>query len=202
MDEPLPKRDRVKPLLGAFVCFLLLWIAQNLLVPLIQFFGGRLMGLTVGLLLSAALNVNSTVITHINPNPPQLPASVIVIDRQQQGYITRQTPDSKLVLSAAYSWKRLTVTPSITRYGTYAYLDETNPALDQTFGPQWVTDMSVAYQVNPTLKLTVGGHNLFNTFPNQQIAAERSPQVSLYSELAPDGAFGTFLFVRLSASLP
>jgi len=154
------------------------------------------------LLLSAALNVNSTVITHINPNPPQLPASVIVIDRQQQGYITRQTPDSKLVLSAAYSWKRLTVTPSITRYGTYAYLDETNPALDQTFGPQWVTDMSVAYQVNPTLKLTVGGHNLFNTFPNQQIAAERSPQVSLYSELAPDGAFGTFLFVRLSASLP
>lgn len=55
MDEPIPKRDRVKPLLGAFVCFLLFWIAQNLLVPLIQFFGGRLMGFTVGLLLSAAL---------------------------------------------------------------------------------------------------------------------------------------------------
>lgn len=50
-----PKRDWVKPLLGAFVCFLLFWIAQSVLVPAIQFFGGRLMGFTLGLLLSAAL---------------------------------------------------------------------------------------------------------------------------------------------------
>jgi membrane protease YdiL (CAAX protease family) len=42
--------------MGAFVCFLLFWIAQAFLIPAIQFFGGRMMGLTLGMLLSAALS--------------------------------------------------------------------------------------------------------------------------------------------------
>jgi iron complex outermembrane receptor protein len=152
--------------------------------------------------LSAALNVNSTVITHVDPNPPQLSAlSIQVVDRQQKGFIERDTPDSKLVLGADYSWKGFTISPSITRYGTYAYLDASKPANDQTFGAQWVTDLTVAYKINPILKLTVGADNLFNTFPNTQIPAERNPNVSIYSTLSPDGAYGTFLFVRLTASL-
>jgi membrane protease YdiL (CAAX protease family) len=54
--ETIPaRRDWVKPFLGAFVCFLLFWVAQNFLIPSIQFFGGRLVGLTLGLLFSAAL---------------------------------------------------------------------------------------------------------------------------------------------------
>ena len=51
-----PKREFVKPLLGAFVCFLLFWIPQSVLVPAVQFFGGRLMGFTLGLLLAAAIS--------------------------------------------------------------------------------------------------------------------------------------------------
>ena len=54
--EKVPKRDWVKPLMGALVCFLLFWIAQSLLVPAVQFFGGRLMGFTLGMLLSAAVS--------------------------------------------------------------------------------------------------------------------------------------------------
>ena len=50
------KRDWVKPLVGAFVCFLLFRLAFILLEPFVEFFGGRMMGLTLGSLLSAAIS--------------------------------------------------------------------------------------------------------------------------------------------------
>jgi membrane protease YdiL (CAAX protease family) len=50
------RRDWVKPLMGAFVCFLLFRIALFVLIPAIGFFGGPLMGITLGMLLSAAIS--------------------------------------------------------------------------------------------------------------------------------------------------
>src|SRR5271170_5422846 len=55
-ETPIPKRDWVKPLMGAFVCFLLFRIALFFIYPLIEFLGGRLMGITLGMLLSAAIS--------------------------------------------------------------------------------------------------------------------------------------------------
>ena len=49
------KRDRLKPLAGAFVCFLLFRLAFILTDAVVEFFGGRMMGLTLGALLSAAV---------------------------------------------------------------------------------------------------------------------------------------------------
>ncbi len=54
--QPAGKRDWVKPLVGAFVCFLLFRLAFILLEPFVEFFGGRMMGLTLGSLLSAAIS--------------------------------------------------------------------------------------------------------------------------------------------------
>jgi membrane protease YdiL (CAAX protease family) len=54
-EETIPKRDWVKPLMGAFVCFLLFRIALFFIYPAIEFLGGKLMGITLGMLLSAAI---------------------------------------------------------------------------------------------------------------------------------------------------
>jgi membrane protease YdiL (CAAX protease family) len=54
-EELSPKRDWVKPLMGAFVCFLLFRVALIFIGPAIEFFGGKLMGITLGILLSATL---------------------------------------------------------------------------------------------------------------------------------------------------
>jgi membrane protease YdiL (CAAX protease family) len=48
--------DRIKPLMGAFVSFLLFRIVLVFIEPLIEFLGGKLMGITLGILLSAALS--------------------------------------------------------------------------------------------------------------------------------------------------
>jgi len=52
----LAKRDWVKPLMGAFVCFVLFRVALFFMVPLIAFFGGTLMGITLGMLLAAGVS--------------------------------------------------------------------------------------------------------------------------------------------------
>jgi uncharacterized protein len=50
----LPKRDWLRPLLGAGTCFLLLEVALWFLIPVVQFFGGEMMALTVPIFLAAA----------------------------------------------------------------------------------------------------------------------------------------------------
>ena len=50
------RREFAKPLVGAFVCFVLFRIAFIFLEPAVEFFGGRMMGLTLGSLLSAAIS--------------------------------------------------------------------------------------------------------------------------------------------------
>jgi len=54
-DPPPVRRDRLKPLLGAFVCFLLFRVAFFFIEPVIQFFGKLLVALTLATLLSAAI---------------------------------------------------------------------------------------------------------------------------------------------------
>jgi membrane protease YdiL (CAAX protease family) len=55
VPEPVaPKRDWLRPLLGAGTCFLLLRVALWFLIPVVQFFGGEMMAITLGTLLAAA----------------------------------------------------------------------------------------------------------------------------------------------------
>jgi membrane protease YdiL (CAAX protease family) len=54
--EPRPaKRDWLRPLLGAGTCFLLLQVALWFLVPIVDFFGGQMMAITVPMLLAATV---------------------------------------------------------------------------------------------------------------------------------------------------
>lgn len=56
MPEPeAPKRDWLRPLLGAGTCFLLLQIGLWFLLPIVDYFGGRMMAITVAMLLAATV---------------------------------------------------------------------------------------------------------------------------------------------------
>jgi membrane protease YdiL (CAAX protease family) len=52
--QPRLRTDWIKPLLGAFVCFLLFRLTFIFIEPVVSFLGGRMMGLTLATLLSAA----------------------------------------------------------------------------------------------------------------------------------------------------
>jgi len=147
--------------------------------------------------LSAALNTTTTRITRIAPNPPQLTGvNITLIDRQQRALITNQAPNTKLVLSATYAIGGWVISPTVKRYGRYKYMDTVNPALDQVFGPQWVTDLNIDLPPIRNVQVSLGVNNLFRSYPDKVIPAARNPIVSIYPFLAPEGAFGSFYYVR------
>jgi len=52
---PQPGRDLLRPILGAGVCWLLYRVFLFILVPIVQFFGGEMMAVTVPQLLAAGV---------------------------------------------------------------------------------------------------------------------------------------------------
>jgi iron complex outermembrane receptor protein len=148
--------------------------------------------------LSAAFNTTSTHITRIAANPSQLSgANITLIDRQQKGFITKGQPNSKLVLSAAYSRDGWTVTPTVKRYGRYLFLDATVPARDQSFSSQWIADLNIQLPKYKNMQFSLGANNILDSHPDKQIVAARNPIVSEYSSLSPEGAYGTYYYMRM-----
>ncbi len=116
---------------------------------------------------------------------------------EPRGLITSSVPKNKIVLSGAYSFgDGWVVSPTVKRYGKYAYVDTTNANLDQVFGSQWITDLNVDLPPIHSVQVSLGVNNLFRTYPEKVIPAARNPIVSVYPFLAPEGAYGSFYYLR------
>ncbi|MEA5427766.1 TonB-dependent receptor [Arcicella lustrica] len=97
----------------------------------------------------------------------------IFFDRQQRGRYERGTPQSKLVLLAGYTWGRITPNVVVTRFGEYTFyttqsnINSATGGRDQTFSPKTTTDISVNYQLNKSVGITLGSNNIFDVYPDQ-----------------------------------
>ncbi len=148
--------------------------------------------------LSAAINVNSTKITRIKANPPQLASlgsNLVLFDRVQQATLTVNNPKSKLVLAADWQkdkWSfdlRGTHYDKVTSVGAIA-------ADDRVFGAKWITDLSVSYAVTQKASVTVGADNLFDVYPDRTgiVSANGS---GAYGAFSPFGMTGGYYYTRL-----
>ncbi|QJI38092.1 TonB-dependent receptor plug domain-containing protein [Pseudomonas sp. ADAK13] len=120
-----------------------------------------------------------------------------IIGRTTQGLIEHGTPDYKLTLSANWAYEQWGVTVAQRRYGEWKSLNAANPNLDQTFSPQWVTDLDVSYNLGKGIKLSAGATNLFNTHPDKASGAQLYG-VPIYSITSPEGAQGAFYYTSVS----
>jgi iron complex outermembrane recepter protein len=62
------------------------------------------------------------------------------------------------------------------RFGDVSYLNAVDPNLpennlpldiDQTFSAKWITDISISYEILPSLTFTAGANNLFDIYPDK-----------------------------------
>lgn len=149
--------------------------------------------------LTAAANVNKTKIDRIAPTPGPLSALGIttpLYDLTQQVRLTDASPKDKYILGAQWKKERLGVNLSVVRYGevsavaftslTPAQIAAVTPGYNvrleptatpsansqvvQTFGAKILADLSVSYQFGK-IGLTVGVNNLFDVYPDKQIAS-------------------------------
>ena len=149
--------------------------------------------------LTAGYNRNDTDIERIAANPPELSQGGLNlqrIGRVEQGRVTRGTPRDKLFLGSTWAGDRWRFNVGATRYGEFAVLN-TNPTLDQTFGTEWTVDLSATY-TRKRWAFTVGGDNVFDTYPDDVLFANSTSGQLPYSAASPFGFNGAYGYVQAS----
>lgn len=152
--------------------------------------------------LNAGFNYNSTKITSVIPNPPELSVlgpQYVLFNRAARGALTYGLPKTKIVIGDTWSIGKFSLSPRVTRFGGY-----TSPAVsasDERYNSaRWIVDVESSYQFAPSLTLTVGATNLFDIYPTRQLTAAFNAQQgrSPYSSAAPFGFTGGAYYVRIS----
>ncbi len=143
-------------------------------------------------------NYSKTRIERIAPNPPELTAGGLNlqrIGRVEQGRITIGAPRDKFLLAGVWRAGDWTFSGTATRYGEFSALNA-NPALDQTFGAKWTVDISAAYQLGQW-NFALGGDNIFDAYPDEFIFATSNSGQLPYPRNAPFGFNGAFAYAKV-----
>jgi iron complex outermembrane receptor protein len=129
--------------------------------------------------------------------PNAVTGAPVLVNQQSIWSVERYAPRDKLILSGSYVLNDLQVSLTQKRYGTYSEsLSATAPTL-QEFSPQYVTDLDIAYQLTAGARVSLGAKNLFGSKPDRQLYPQNSRLLQTnYSNLAPEGFSGTFVYAR------
>lgn len=145
---------------------------------------------------SVAYNHNANSVRHVADNPALLTANgLTLIDRVTLARATVGSPKDKLVLTAEHQWGPWRARLAATRYGSFT-VRQTSAVNDQTFGPAWLADVSLAWQGGPW-SATVGVDNVTDRYPDKVIAANAVGGILSYSSFTPYGFNGRQYYARL-----
>lgn len=146
-------------------------------------------------------NYNKNKVTDIKANPAilnQLGVNLKRIDRRDQyGLLADTTPRSKLILNEIYNLGHWSFNGTATRYDHFVSYNSTTAALDQTFGAKWIFDLAVNYNLE-RWTFTLGGDNIFNTYPDRVIPANDNNGTLPYSVFSPFGFNGAYVYGKVA----
>jgi len=155
--------------------------------------------------LTAAINLTETIITNKDeidtPDELEQYTDIPLYGRVEQGRVEAGQPQSTLNFAANYDRLKWSYMVRTTRYGTVTDFN-TNPARDQTFGIEWVTDAEVAYRINNAVRLSLGSNNIFDVYPDKNYKINSFNGIMPYSrESSPIGFMGRFIYARVTFSM-
>lgn len=147
---------------------------------------------------TAGANWNKTSIRSIKPNPPQLGLAGLelpILNRTEQGRITRLSPRSKLFANVRWQHGHWRADVQATRYGNWTWLGYT-PADDQTYAARILLDASMHYELN-SWTFTLGGNNLTNAYPEKNSPATSYGGQLVYPASSPFGFNGRYWYTSV-----
>jgi len=138
-------------------------------------------------------------VTRVASTPPALAAQQSALfDRVERGRIEIGQPHETISLTLDHTLRRFAANLHVQKYGEVGFRGSaTDPALDQTFSAKWITDLNASYSLLRALRLTVGANNLFDVYPDKQIAANNNGGIFQYSNTVTTFGFnGRFVYVK------
>jgi iron complex outermembrane receptor protein len=153
--------------------------------------------------LTAAYNRNKTSVENVAANPAVLSANnLLLIDRQSILRNTVGSPKDKFSLGADYTASTWSARALATQYGKFT-VPQNNAANDQTFGRQWVIDVSGTVRFARNWRVTAGIDNLADSYPDKTMitAANLSTNgIYPYSNFSPAGFNGRYYYTKVGYS--
>lgn len=149
--------------------------------------------------LTAGYNYSKTKITRIAPNPPELESGGLNLerlDRAERGRIERGYPRDKFVLNGTWNLGDWTFLAGTTRYGSFQTTPN-NADNDQTYGAKWLVDLAATYHVGGW-DFTLGGDNVFNEYPDENIFGNSTNGQFPYNSASPFGFNGAYVYGRIA----
>jgi len=159
------------------------------------------------LLFSSALNLTKTEVKAVHA-PGQLSNAFagvnpqdfanLYFDRLAQNRLEDSVPHVKGYASLRYNFRQLTALVRADYYGQVRYRPDL-PTDSQTFSPKTLFDAELGYQITKNMQLTVGGDNLFNTFPDQNTKANNlfNNRLIYNRNVSQIGMNGSFYYGKL-----
>jgi len=151
--------------------------------------------------LSAAANYSRQRVLRVADAPPELAALTSASWSLVIGGATRDTPSSRINLSANYRIANWELLLRGTRYGAMRWLSYAPPDTTENFSNEWVADLEGSYHLTEAVMLTLGAQNFLDNYPKRIKALNDLPGGVLrypYVLGAPFGMSGGFYYARAS----
>ncbi|CAN5334834.1 TonB-dependent receptor [soil metagenome] len=116
-------------------------------------------------ILNGILHFNDTEVKTRRSQSPILSPEQL-FDAAQVTLVEEGQPQEHFVLSGTYNRGRWSTTVRANYFGEVAGQGFT-PGIKQTWDAQTLVDLAVTYDISDALSLTVGGNNIFDTFPDK-----------------------------------
>ncbi|WP_108804021.1 TonB-dependent receptor [Aquimarina sp. Aq107] len=144
--------------------------------------------------LSALLagNVNNMYITAVNTNLD----TDIFFGKREQAFLLASAPRSKFALNLNYNTEKFNAGLGLTRFSDITLVDFVDT--EDEYGAKITADLTLGYKLSDQLKLTIGGNNITNEYPDQQNDGET--EAGGYWDAVQMGFGGAYYYARLDFS--
>jgi iron complex outermembrane receptor protein len=114
------------------------------------------------------------------------------------GRIENGQPQTALRFLNSYQLNKVTTTLNVTRHGSYQQVLSDKA---YTFDSRWLVDLDIAFKLRKNLLLSIGSHNLLDSYPNEWKNLTNNSfygQVLKYSRYSPFGYSGAYYYANAS----
>lgn len=143
--------------------------------------------------MNAAVNYTKTTVPRIT--------DARAIDRERSIEIGSYYPKWRGTLSGTFGYGAWSVQTRANYYGEYtdAVPTVTAVSFDQTHGSEVLFDLDISYDITDNLRLSVGGNNIFDEYPDKEGLAANIANGQIYTMNSPFGYNGGFWYARALA---
>ena len=113
--------------------------------------------------------------------------------RRERAFLLASAPESKFNFNTNYSTEKFNAGVSLNYFSEITLVDFADT--EDIYGAKITTDLNLGYQLTEQTKLTIGGINIFNEYPDQQNDGET--EAGGYWDAVQMGFSGAFYYARL-----